>query len=119
TLVLDGMGSDHTLPVLTRLLVHHRYELRASFVSRVYKAIADHYQAAGELDAARVAYEKALEARPGDMDIINSLLGIAEESGDDAAVLEVREKLLTTLTNAESRAAVLVAIGDDYIKKFS
>jgi len=118
TVMLEGAESEDTLEVMTRLLVFHRYALRPSMVARIYVSIAGYHKTSGNLERARTSYEKALEVRPGDMGIINALLGVAEESGDDQAVLAVREKLLTTLTNAESRAAVLVAIGDDYIKKF-
>jgi len=115
--MFDNPEADQTLTVMTRLLVHHRYSLNAPMVARVYSTIAAHHQATGDLEKARTAYEKALEVTPGDMDLINALLGVAEESGDSEAVQAVRERLLTSLTNPESRAAVLVAIGDDYLEK--
>lgn len=117
--IMVAPESDATLPVLNRLLVFHRYELRPSAVARIYDAIARHHQSGGDLDAARTAYEKALEATPGDMAVINALLSVAQEAGDSEAVQAVRERLLTSLTNAESRAAVLVAIGDDYLAKLN
>ncbi len=117
--VLRGEPVDDSERVLQRILLHHRFSTKPQIVARVYQAMGARFQSAGELDQARVAYEKALEVRPGDMELISSLLSVAEESGDDEAIVEVREKLLATLTNAESRAAVLVAIGDDYIKRFN
>lgn len=119
SIVLRDPTIDATMPVLNRLLVHHRYDLEPGVVADVYTGIARHQHHLGELKNAEAAYEKALDSRPGDMDVINGLLAVAEAAGDEKAVLAVRERLLTTLQRPEDRAAVLVAIGDDYLSKMN
>ncbi len=109
-------AADVNADILLEHLVFHRNSIKNSLVMRIFKMLGEIRRAKGELDAAREYYEKALEARPGDMDIINSILSISEESGNDEALMATRQKLLSTLTNPDSRAAVLVSIGDDYIK---
>ncbi|MDX9724174.1 MAG: hypothetical protein RBU37_25725 [Myxococcota bacterium] len=116
---LQGFVVEEPMALYHRLLVHHRHSLKASLVANIYRSLAAQHQAQGQLEHAQAALEKALEASPGELEVINALLGIAEQSGDDDALLAVREKLLASLSNAESRAAVLVAMGDDYVRKLS
>ena len=99
------------------LLIFHRDTLKPTAVMRLYKALGDAHAAKGDLILARECYEKGLIAKPGEMALINALLKVSEESGDDKAILKSREKLLETMTTPESRAAVLVSIGDDYNRK--
>ena len=107
------------LPILQRLLVHHKFKLSKAMVAGTYQAMGEFFNKEGDTKRAKYAYEKAVSARPGDMAIIQALLDMAEAEGDDEAVIAVREKLLNNLSNAESRAAVLVAIGDDYKNKLN
>ena len=101
--------------LLLEFLVFHRSSLKNSVVMRIFRAIGESHRVSGDYEAARECYEKALEARPGDMEIIHALLDISKASGDDDAVIKAREKLLASMTSAESRAAILVSIGDDYL----
>ena len=112
---LTKKPSEIDTKLLLEFLVFHRSEIKNSVVTRIFRAIGEAHCASGEFDAARECYEKALEARPGDMDIINAILDISKASGDDDAVIKTREKMLATMTSAESRAAILVSIGDDYL----
>lgn len=107
--------SEIDTKLLLEFLVFHRSEIKNSVVTRIFRAIGESHRASGDFDAARNCYEKALEARPGDMDIINAILDISKASGDEDAVIKTREKMLATMTSAESRAAILVSIGDDYL----
>ena len=107
--------SDIRTGLLLEFLIFHRDTLKPAMVTRLFKALAEVRRANGELDKAREYYEKALEARPGDMDTINAILAISVESGNDDAIIKSREKLLDTMTTPESRAAILVSIGDDYL----
>ncbi|MBR4985291.1 MAG: hypothetical protein IKY83_06090, partial [Proteobacteria bacterium] len=102
---------------LMALLVLHRDTLKPTAVMRIFKAFGDVHAAKGELILAREYYEKGLIAKPGEMALINALLKVSEESGDDQAIIKSREKLLETMTTPESRAAVLVSIGDDYLNR--
>lgn len=102
---------------LMTLLIFHRDTLKPTAVMRLYKALGDVHAAKGDLMLARDCYEKGLIAKPGEMALINALLKVSEESGDEQAIIKSREKMLETLTTPESRAAVLVSIGDDYTRK--
>ena len=102
---------------LMEILLFHRSELKSNLVMRIFKMIGDAYVVSEELVRARECYEKALDARPGDMDLINALLKVSEASGDEQAIAKSREKLLDSMTNPESRAAVLVSIGDDLLNR--
>ena len=101
--------------VLMEILIFHRDSIKNALVMKIFKAIGDAQLQSGEVEKAREYYEKALDARPGDMDLIQALLKASEASGNEEAILKSREKLLNTLTAPESRAAVLVSIGDDYL----
>ena len=103
--------------ILMALLIYHRPELKPAQIMRIYKHFGDAKAAHDDLKGARECYEKALEARPGEMDLINALLKVSEASGDENAILKSREKLLNSMTSAESRAAVMVTIGDDYLNR--
>ena len=103
--------------VLLDWLVFHRGALKPLQVMRVFKTAGDAHVARGEHVLARECYEKALEARPGDMDLINALLKVSEATGDEEALRASREKLLDSMSAPESRAAVLVSIGDDYLNR--
>ncbi len=107
---------DLELHILLELLVFHRYRLKTQTVAQLYKVIGDHHQANGNMEDARLAYEKAFEVRPSDTELINALLSVSEASGNAEAITQAREKLLTTLSIPESRAAVLVSIGDDHLQ---
>ncbi|MCL2325362.1 MAG: hypothetical protein FWC40_02510 [Proteobacteria bacterium] len=111
-------ASEANVKLLMELLVFHRESLKSPTIFRIFRLFGDHRQAMGNLDEAREYYEKALEARPGDMELIHALLKVSQASGNDEAIVKSREKLLSTLTSPESRAAVLVSIGDDYLNAF-
>ncbi len=111
----DASEADASL--LMDLLFFHRHELKNHMTMRIFKHIGDAHNAKNELNEARDCYEKALEARPGDMELINALLKASEATGDEKAIAKSREKLLSSMTSAESRAAVLVSIGDDYLNR--
>ena len=96
-------------------LIFHRDALKNSQIMRIFKLIGDSRSVSGKLDDAREYYEKALDVRPGDMELIQSLVKVSEASGNEEAVRKAREKLLNSLSSPESRAAVLVSIGDDYL----
>lgn len=112
---LEKSGSDVNTDLLLDYLIFHRDSLKNSQIMRIFKAIGDARNAAGQLDDAREYYEKALDVRPGDMELIQALVKVSEASGNDEAVRKAREKLLNSLSSPESRAAVLVSIGDDYL----
>ncbi|MBQ9396162.1 MAG: hypothetical protein IJU23_11710 [Proteobacteria bacterium] len=114
---LSKEGSDSNDGILMDLLIYHRPELKSSQIMRIYKHFGDVKATRDDLKGARECYEKALEARPGEMDLINALLKVSEASGDEAAILKSRQKLLDSMTSAESRAAVMVTIGDDYLNR--
>ncbi len=114
---LEKAPKDADSKLLMDLLIFHRHELKSAMVMRIFKHIGDAYLAGEELDKARECYEKALDVRPGEMTIINALLSASEASGDADAIRKSREKLLSSMTSAESRAAVLVSIGDDLLNK--
>lgn len=103
---------------LMEILIFHRESLKNSMVMRIFKAIGESHQAMEDLDEAREAYEKALEVRPSEMELIHALLNVSQASGNEEAIVKSRQTLLATLTNPESRAAVLVSIGDDYLNRF-
>lgn len=106
---------DGHLQHVMELLVFHRNMLKPVTVMKIFKALGDMHAQRGESSQARDCYEKALEERPGDMDLINALLDVSRASGDEGAIKASREKLLDSLSDSASRAAVLVSIGDDYM----
>lgn len=99
------------------LMIFHREALKPSLITRIFKSMGDARRAKGELETAREYYEKALDVRPGDIDLINAIIQVCEASGDENAIKESREKLLNQMTAPESRAAILVSIGDDYLNR--
>ncbi len=103
--------------LLLDFLIFHRPKIKDSTVMRMFKVMGDGFLAGNELDQARECYEKALDACPGEMDIINALLKVSQDSGDEQALAKSREKLLDSMTAPESRAAVFVSIGDDYLNR--
>ncbi len=107
--------SQMNTQLLLELLIFHRDALKNTLVMRIFKALAEARRISGDLAKAREYYEKALEARPGEMDIINAIISISQESGDEDALIKSREKLLDSMTSPKSRAAILVSIGDDYL----
>lgn len=109
--------SDADEALMQEMLVFHRDTLKPVQVARLFKNMGDARQKNGAHAQAREFYEKALDVRPGDMDLIDAMIKVSEASGDDAAVRAAREKLLDSMTAPESRAAVLVAIGDDYLNR--
>lgn len=102
---------------LLELMIFHREMLKPALVARMFKAMGDARREKGELAKARDFYEKALDVRPGDMDLINAMIQVSEASGDESALKASREKLLGSMTAPESRAAVLVSIGDDCLNR--
>ncbi len=102
---------------MLELMIFHREMLKPALVTRIFKAMGDARREKGELSQAREFYEKALDVRPGDMDLINAIIQVSEASGDEDAIKAAREKLLDMMTAPESRAAVLVSIGDDYLNR--
>ncbi len=112
---LEKPTEDVNTDLLLDYLIFHREALKNSQIMRIFKVIGDARNAAGKLDDAREYYEKALDVRPGDMDLIQALIKVSEASGNDEAVRKAREQLLNSLSSSESRAAVLVSIGDDYL----
>lgn len=100
--------------LLMELLIFHRPSLKPNMVMRIFQKIGDAHAASDDLVKARENYEKALDACPGEKDLIDSLMKVSEASGDDKAMAKARERLLASMTSAESRAAFLVSIGDDY-----
>ena len=83
--------------VLMEILIFHRDSIKNALVMKIFKAIGDAQLQSGEVEKAREYYEKALDARPGDMDLIQALLKASEASGNEEAILKSREKLLNTL----------------------
>ena len=114
---LDKEPKEIDSKLLMELLIFHRPSLKSSMVMRIFKKIGDAYAESEDLEKARENYEKALEARPGDMDLINALIKVSEASGDDKAIAKARERMLASISRSESRAAVLVSIGDDYLNR--
>ena len=112
---LKKSASEVDVSRLMEIMIFHRHALKDNLVMRIFKMLGDNHVAGGNIVKARESYEKALDANPGEMDLINALLKVSEESGDEAAVAKAREKLLASMTAPESRAAVLVSIGDDYM----
>ncbi|MBO5752678.1 MAG: hypothetical protein J6S69_03155 [Proteobacteria bacterium] len=112
---LQKSASEADASRLMEMLIFHRHVLKDNLVMRIFKMIGDAHVASGSHAKARECYEKALDVRPGEVSLIDALLKVSEASGDETAIAKAREKLLSSMTAPESRAAVLVSIGDDYM----
>ena len=86
---------------MLELMIFHREMLKPALVTRIFKAMGDARREKGELSQAREFYEKALDVRPGDMDLINAIIQVSEASGDEDAIKAAREKLKKSASNRD------------------
>jgi tetratricopeptide (TPR) repeat protein len=108
---------DLLFQVSRNLLLHHRRELSPEDTAAVYRRLGRYRAERGELERARVLFERALDANPADRDALDLLLKTVEAEGDPERVIKVRQRLLEQMRDPAGRAMLRVAIGDDYLSR--
>src|SRR5262249_50183862 len=70
----------------------------------------------GDAKTAREAFEKALEAEPGDAGAMHALSRLLGEAGDWARAVELRERAIELAGESVRSSAMLLEIGEIYEK---
>ncbi len=112
----DG-SLDLLFQVSRNLLLHHRRALTAAETGAVYRRLGRYRAERGDLERARVLFERSLDANPADRDALDLLLKTVEAEGDPERVIKVRQRLLEQMRDPAGRAMLRVAIGDDYLSR--
>ncbi len=106
-----GRGTEGAA-VFEGVLVHSGDDLATPVQAALLRALAAHYLAAGDLEAARARIEVGLDAAPLDPQLLDLLGRVFEESGQLERATEIwRQSIAHTADHAE-RAARVIDLAD-------
>lgn len=107
------------LRVLQSILLYHKHALSTAQLISVYHRLGACYEAMGQMDKARSAFEKALEQSQNDARSLAGLLRVVSESGQPQELIKVRQRLIRSLADPRARSMAMVALGDDWAERFN
>lgn len=118
--LLFEMGEQaRGLRVLQSMLLYHKHALKADELIAVYHRLGGCYEALGQMDKARSAYEKALEQSQNDARSLAGLLRVVSDSGQPQELIKVRQRFIRSLADPRARSMAMVALGDDWAERFN
>lgn len=112
-LLLELGRCQEAVEVIQILLLHHKRELSVGELTAVHRRMGALYDATGDLERARIAWDKAVEYSPEDALALAGLLELAARTGDAEQVFELRRRLIRKLPTPQDRATALVALAEE------
>lgn len=122
SLLLDddaAVENEFALEVLESLLVHHLSDLDTAARADLYRQLGEMYEEKGAYQKARSNFEQAVEYTSSDERALTGLLRAVGSVGEPTDIIEVRRKLIDAFDEPQARSMALVALGDDWIKRFN
>ena len=110
---------EQALEVIQMVLLNHKQNWEAPGIAEIYQQLGEIEEGIGDLEGARVAFEKAL-VKDGDNRLaLEGLLRVVGAVGEPADVVEARLKLIRSLDDARDRSRALVELGKDWEQTFN
>jgi tetratricopeptide (TPR) repeat protein len=110
---------DEAADVMRSMLLHHKRDIDEHTLGWVYRRLGINYEENDAPEKARHAFEKALIQSPDDQKALTGLLRVVGAVGEPNDVIEVRRRLIKSLEEPHARSMALVAMGNDWKKKFN
>lgn len=118
-LLLANDRAKDALRVLQSVLLYHKRGMDDQALLTLYVQMGSCYEEIQKLDKARISYEKALELVPGEMNALEGLLRVITLKDNPSELIEVRQRIIRSLTGAPARSKAMIALGDDFTSRLN